>query len=116
MTDANGARGTRTDSDRAGADSGDAATDGDGGYVHRPSGEPPSTGEREFDWRGWVLVATVVVAFLVIPVSLVALPTAQSFVESLGLSLRDAYLVLPLVPAFALGAVAVWSAVRARSG
>lgn len=125
MTDADGARRTRTDSGESGADDGhtaadggDAATDGDGGYVHRPSGEPPATGggEREFDWRGWVLVGTIVVAFLVIPAALIALPTAQSFVESLGLSLRDAYLVLPLVPAFALGAVAVWSAVRSRSG
>jgi len=116
VTDANDVRRTRTGGDESGADGGDAATDGDGGYVHRPSGEPPATGEREFDWRGWVLVGTVVVAFLVIPVALVALPTAQSFVESLGLSLRDAYLVLPLVPAFALGAVAVWSAVRSRGG
>ncbi|WP_225335028.1 hypothetical protein [Halomicrobium urmianum] len=116
MTDADGARRTRADGDGSAADDGDAATDGDGGYVHRPSGEPPTTGEREFDWRGWVLVGTVVVAFLVIPTALVALPTAQEFVGSLGLSLRDAYLVLPLVPAFALGAVAVWSAVRSRSG
>jgi len=89
----------------------------DGGYVHRPSGEPPSSedGEREFDWRGWILVATVVFAFLVVPIALLGLPAAQSVVESLGLTLRDAYLVLPLVPAFLLGAVAVWSAIRARA-
>jgi len=87
------------------------------GYVHRPSGEPPSVddGEREFDWRGWTLVATVVFAFLVAPIALLALPAAQSLVASLGLTLRDAYLVLPLVPAFLLGTVAVWSAIRARA-
>jgi len=91
--------------------------DADGtGYVHRPSGEPPSDGgEREFDWRGWTLVATIVFAFLVVPGALLGLPAAQSLVASLGLTLRDAYLVLPLVPAFLLGSVAVWSAVRARS-
>lgn len=86
-------------------------------YVHRPSGEPaaPDT-DRTFDWRGWVLVATIAVSFLVVPGAILLLPTAQQFVESLGLSLRDAYLTLPLVPAFLLGAVAVWSAVRSRGG
>lgn len=94
-----------------------SSDDADDGYVHRPSGEPPTgdDGQREFDWRGWTLVATVIFAFLVVPGALLYLPSAQSFVESFGLQLRDAYLVLPLVPAFLLGAVAVWSAVRARS-
>jgi hypothetical protein len=45
---------------------------------------------------------------------LLVLPAVQGAVKSLGLTLRDAYLVLPLVPAFALGAVAVWAAVRSR--
>jgi ABC-type glycerol-3-phosphate transport system permease component len=94
-----------------------SSDEGEDGYVHRPSGEPPAEGDsqREFDWRGWTLVATVVFAFLVVPGALLYLPFAQSFVTSLGLQLRDAYLVLPLVPAFLLGAVAVWSAVRARA-
>lgn len=95
------------------ADGSERETDG---YVHRPSGEPPATGpEREFGWRGWVLVATLVLAFLVVPAALLTLPHARSFVGSLGLTWWDAYLVLPLAPAIALGAVAVWSAVRARS-
>lgn len=86
------------------------------GYVHRPSGEPSgSDGDREFDWRGWTLVGTILFAFIVVPGALLYLPTAQTVVESIGLTLRDAYLVLPLVPAFLLGAVAVWSAIRARS-
>jgi hypothetical protein len=86
-------------------------------YVHRPSGEPPASddGEQAFDWRGWTLVATVFFAFIVAPGSLLYLQQAQSLVASIGLSWIDAYLVLPLAPAMLLGAVAVWSAVRARS-
>jgi len=93
-------------------------SDGDDeGYVHNPSGEPPthSTDDTEFDWRGWTLVATVVFAFLVVPTALLSLPMARNLVASVGLTLRDAYLVLPLLPAFLLGAVAVWSAIRSRS-
>lgn len=88
------------------------------GYVHRPSGEPPAGDDtdREFDWRGWTLVAAVVFAFLVVPGALLYLQTVQSVVESIGLAWVDAYLVLPLLPALLLGTVAVWSAVRARSG
>ncbi|WP_276272856.1 hypothetical protein [Haloarcula litorea] len=88
----------------------------DDGHVHRPSGEPPRRADPsdEFGWEGWALVATVVVGFLVVPAALLVLPAAQGFVRSLGLTLRAAYLALPLVPAFLLGAVAVWSALRAR--
>jgi hypothetical protein len=99
---------------------GDEAGDGDGGgYVHRPAGSPrphqapPS--EEGFDWRGWLLVGVVVVAFLVVPTAILSLPQAQGLVTSLGLSLRDTYLVLPLIPAFLLGVVAVWAAVRSRT-
>lgn len=85
-------------------------------YVHRPSGEPPdASAERTFGWRGWVLVAALVFAFLVVPVALLALPHARSFVANLGLTWWDAYLVLPLAPAVLLGVVAVWSAVRSRA-
>lgn len=85
-------------------------------YVHRPSGEPPdAAAERTFGWRGWVLVAALVFAFLVVPVALLALPHAREFVGRLGLTWWDAYLVLPLVPAVLLGVVAVWSAVRSRA-
>ena len=70
----------------------------------------------EFGWRGWVLVGVIAVAFLVVPALILFLPQARDVVASLGLTLRDAYLVLPLVPAFLLGATAVWAAVRSRSG
>lgn len=113
-----------TPSQRDDAGAGDGAderagrpVDGQPRYVHRPSGEPAVPGdERTFDWRGWSLVVAVAFAFLVVPGSILVLPAAQGFVRSLGLSLRDAYLTLPLVPAFLLGAIAVWSALRSRSG
>ena len=91
------------------ADAGDEAEEG---YVHRPSGEPAAPdAERRFDWRGWLLVATIAFSFLVVPSVILLVP---QYAASLGLSLRDAYLTLPLLPAFLLGAVAVWSAVRSR--
>jgi hypothetical protein len=89
-----------------------------GGSDHQrfsPGARPSGMGD-EFGWRGWVLVGVIVVAFLVVPAAILFLPRAQGAVASLGLTLRDAYLVLPLVPAFLLGATAVWAAVRSRSG
>lgn len=75
-----------------------------------------SNGTGDFDWRDWTLVAAIIVAFFVVPATLLYLPTARSFIQSLGLTIRDAYLVLPLLPAFGLGGLAVWSAMGTRSG
>ncbi|MFB6312039.1 MAG: hypothetical protein ABEH64_12770 [Salinirussus sp.] len=77
----------------------------------RPRHAPPAD---TFTWRGWVLVAMVVVAFFLIPGAILVLPSAQGVVGSLGLTLRDAYLVLPLPAAILLGAIAVWSALTSR--
>lgn len=90
----------------------------DDGYVHRPSGEPPRQAETsdEFGREGWILVGAILVGFLVVPIAILLLPAAQGVVQSLGLTLRAAYLTLPLIPAFALGALAVWSALRSRQG
>jgi len=98
-----------------GSDTSDDADD-DSGYVHRPSGEPPRQAEtsEQFGREGWVLVGMIVLGFLVIPLAILLLPAAQGFLRSLGLTLRAAYLALPLVPAFLLGAIAVWSALRSR--
>lgn len=95
------------------------------GYVHRPEsdGTDDTDGESatgsgegpEFGRSGWVLVGMIGVAFLLVPGAILVLPAAQGVISSLGLTLRDAYLTLPLLPAFALGALAVWSAVRSRS-
>jgi len=103
--------------------------DDESGYVHRPDTEPQSadtsradseTGTEpadgpEFGTSGWVLVGMLGVAFLLVPGAILLLPAAQSVIGSFGLTLRDAYLTLPLVPAFVLGALAVWSAVRSQS-
>ena len=80
------------------------------------SAEGDESSTDDFGWQGWVLVGVVVVAFFVVPAAILYLPRAQSVIASLGLTVRDAYLVLPLIPAFLLGATAVWAAVRSRSG
>jgi hypothetical protein len=41
-------------------------------------------------------------------------PAARDIISSLGLSWRDTYLAVPMVPAILLGAVGVWTALRAR--
>lgn len=89
--------------------------DAEGDDAVPPGSAPRGAGSDEFDWRGWVLVATVAVSVLVVPTAIVALPAARSFLSGLGLGLRDAYLALPMIPAVLLGAVAVWSALASRS-
>jgi hypothetical protein len=104
-----------------GATVGEAGPDDDeddGTYVHQPRSAQPTQAnpaDGEFGWHGWLLVGVIIFAFLVVPAALLYLPEAQSLVRSIGLTLRDAYLVLPLVPAFLLGGVAVWAAVKSRS-
>ncbi|MFB6101933.1 MAG: hypothetical protein ABEJ73_05150 [Haloplanus sp.] len=56
--------------------------------------------------KGWVLVAAVVVAVLIVPLSIYLWPAAGSV---LGANYRSAMLVLPMLPAILLGVVAVWS-------
>jgi hypothetical protein len=86
----------------------------DGG-VGRQTGRPEYVEPaEEMDWRGWLLVGLVFVCFLVIPVMILFLPQAQGFVESLGLSLRQTYLALPMIPAILLGVTAVWAALRTQ--
>lgn len=92
-----------------------AGEDGEAAGGDQPRNTPTAT-DRSFDWRGWILVAAIVVAFLIVPGALYVLPSFQSTVAGMGLGWRHTYLVLPLVPAFGLAALAVWSAVRARSG
>ena len=88
------------------------ANDG-GAEARRPHYAPPQN--ETFDWRGWVLVGVVVVSFLVVPIAILFLPHARSLIESFGLTLRAAYLALPMLPAILLGATAVWAAVRSRT-
>ena len=72
-------------------------------------GAHPEATTREFDWRGWTLVAAVVVAFLVVPGIIYLYPRVGT---TFGLSFWDAYLALPMIPALILGLLAVWATTR----
>jgi len=79
--------------------------------VVRPGGDPPHDDDPASDdaglgWVGWVLVAAVVLAVLVIPGAIYLWPAGGTV---LGAHYRTAMLVLPMVPAVLLGVVAVWS-------
>ncbi|WP_135830568.1 hypothetical protein [Halorussus halobius] len=98
-------RGGRADED---ATDGEIA-DGDAPNQREPEATvdpaaPVERGREEWSWRDWILVGVVVLCFLVVPAAILILPPVRPF--------RFAYLVLPLIPAFLLGAVAVWSAQR----
>ncbi|WP_090376626.1 hypothetical protein [Natronobacterium texcoconense] len=95
----------------------------DGGYVHDPStfdedsdsrdedeewvDDPahPATADREFDWRGWILVGVMFFAFIVSPAMILLVPP--------GLEYRFALIILPLFPAALLALTAVWATTRA---
>jgi hypothetical protein len=78
-------------------------TDADQMVIH------PDELDRSFDWRGWSLVATVLIAFLVVPAFIYLYPRAPS---AFGLTFWDTYLVLPMIPAVVLGLLAVWATTR----
>jgi hypothetical protein len=70
---------------------------------------------EELGWEGWLLVGAVVVSFLVVPGIVLFIPEMQSLIAALGFSLRQAYLVFPMIPAIVLGLVAVWLTLRTHS-
>lgn len=72
------------------------------------------TMESGLGWLGWLLVAVIAGVLLVVPAVLLLLPGRQGLLEGLGVGLRGAYLVIPLVAAMLFGLVGVWAAVRAR--
>jgi hypothetical protein len=86
-------------------DVGDAAGEG-------TAAEPSRHEGRTFGWRGWLLVAWMVVALVVIPAYLFFYPRASETLALFGLGYRDTLLVLPLIPALVLGALAVWATTR----
>ncbi|WP_246022905.1 hypothetical protein [Halosimplex halophilum] len=102
--------------DRDGVDGHVRGTGGDGDLPPADPGgyDVPDPESREFGRRGWALVAALVVALVVIPWTIIAIPQAQSLLEALPLGYRDAYLVLPFVPAVFLGLLGVWTAVANR--
>ena len=80
-------------------------------YVHDPGGTDASAdesvpasdvgGDEGMGRRGWVLLAAVVLAFFGAP--------AVVYLRPPGVPFEVAFLVVPLVPAFLLGTVAVWA-------
>lgn len=93
------------DADAATVDAGDEAREGAAAESSRHEG-------RTFGWRGWLLVAWMVVALVVIPAYLFFYPRASETLALFGLGYRDTFLVLPLIPALVLGALAVWATTR----
>jgi len=103
--------GTPTDAGDTGESSGASANQTE----HRQTGRPTSVEPaEEMDWRGWLLVGAVLICFLVIPVLILFIPQAQSLLGSLGLTRRQAYLAMPMIPAILLGLTAVWAALRTQ--
>jgi hypothetical protein len=90
----------------------------DGSTVTVTTGEAPTDAIEADDADeglgrvGWVLVAAVVVAVLVVPGAIYLWPAGG---HVLGATYRSAMLVLPMVPALILGLIAVWS-MRDRRG
>ena len=106
----------------------------DGGYVHDPSqfedaregsaaeSQPedddaeswadkpvhPDSVDREFDWRGWVLVGVIFFAFIIAPLAILLWPPGEDF----QISYLFALLILPLLPAVLLALTAVWATTR----
>ncbi len=97
----------------------------DGGYVHRPgesgaagidddaeasagssAGDAPGPTPDGFGARGWVLVGVLAACTIVIPGIIYVRP---GLLAAVGIPYIASLLVLPLVPAAALGVVAVWA-------
>ncbi|WP_416840895.1 hypothetical protein [Haloferax sp. DFSO52] len=85
-------------------------------YVHRPGETDIGADEPEpkgFGTRGWALVGVVALCFLVVPGAVYLVPSLPAMA---GLPYIAAMLALPMLPALALGAVAVWSMTAATRG
>ncbi|WP_254522258.1 hypothetical protein [Natrinema caseinilyticum] len=89
----------------------DGDADGDGRVATSGDRDPrsgsrhPDAADRRFDWRGWLLVAVIVFAFLVAPAAIFLVPPG-------GEGYRFALLILPLAPAVVLAITAVWATTR----
>lgn len=64
----------------------------------------PSDEDREFGFRGWVLVGVIVLAFILSPLVILAIPPGEGY--------RFALLIVPLVPAVLLALTAIWATTR----
>ncbi|MFB6091795.1 MAG: hypothetical protein ABEK02_02165 [Haloquadratum sp.] len=78
-------------------------------YVHRPDDAGSSAESAEtagVGSRGWVLVAVLVVCLLAVPGVIYLRP---GILAAVGIPYLASLLVLPLLPAAALGLTAVWA-------
>lgn len=74
----------------------------------------PSRTPDRTSLESWLVIGALAIALVVIPWALIVLPEARGLIGAVGFSMRDAYLVIPLVPAVGLGVIGVWTAIRAR--
>lgn len=68
----------------------------------------PTSTERSFGWRGWVLVGVIGLAFIVAPALIYLWPVLFGYETSYIFAL----IVIPLIPAVLLAAAAVWATTR----
>ncbi|MDQ2049952.1 hypothetical protein RBH26_05595 [Natronolimnohabitans sp. A-GB9] len=83
-------------------DDGDRTESADEEWLERPI--HPEEADREFDWRGWVVVGMIVLTFIVAPIAITFWPP--------GVGYYVALIILPLFPAFFLAVTAVWATTR----
>lgn len=88
--------------DPAQLDEGESSADAADGWLSEP--RHPESVDREFGWRGWVLVGTIVLAFVVAPLGILLWPPSLNYWFAL--------LILPLFPAVVLALTAVWASTR----
>ena len=69
------------------------------------TGVHPTAVDREFGWRGWVLVGVILVAFVIAPAAVYFYPPDAS-------GYLFALIIFPLLPAVVLGLAAVWATTR----
>jgi hypothetical protein len=99
---------TRVMGDGEGRGGGDDSGGTEESYVYEPAvAEVTPPADREFGRQGWLLVAAVVVAFLVIPVTIYL-----NAAGVIALPFRFAFLALPMIPAVMLAVLAVWVTAR----
>ncbi|SNZ17153.1 hypothetical protein SAMN06269185_2899 [Natronoarchaeum philippinense] len=98
--EANGERRSPERSSGHGPREADERVDGESpdGVVH------PADADREFDWRGWLLVGVIFFAFVIAPIVTYLRPPQLPYFPAL--------IAFPLLPALALGIVAVWATTR----
>lgn len=99
-----GDQGTLSTDDR---DTGDVGPDGaerDGANGAVGPNHPEAV-DREFGWRGWVLVGMIIVAFVIAPMVIYLFPPGAE-------GYWFALLIVPLAPAVALACTAIWATTR----